>query len=407
MTFGLNTLDSFWGFAVGKLKDFFLHVHDHIVPNERNLYRPHALSNRALSLYALLLVSVKISSIALIFTGQVNLADALEISNENIFNLTNISRTENNLRELKWSDSLAKAAQAKAEDMLKKGYFSHTSPDGRLPWDFINSTGYNYLTAGENLAEGFMDAESTESAWMNSPGHRANILNKNYEEIGVGISTGMYLNKRTIFVVQMFGTELEQPIRVLDTPTPVAQLADSSSGSNRDLGENASKDTSENVEELKIKNIRPVVQNDQVLLTVVTSMSTTRVLGVYGENAFPLEPMGGGVWEGRIELSKLNGNRVIIEAWGAEKKVVQEAATFKPSVHAAFSENAELTQPVTVKVFGKSINVPLVEDKFYLLFIAVILTILVIGIAVKKHIQHVDLVANTAFVVIMATLFWL
>src|SRR4029078_3041745 len=125
---------------------------------------------------------------------------------------TNTSRNSYGLSTLTYNDELAKAAQTKANDMLAKGYFAHNTPDGKTPWDFIQAQHYNYIMAGENLAVNFTEAENVEDAWMNSPGHKANILNKNCEEIGIGISQGNFQGHNAIFVVQMFGTPVEQKI---------------------------------------------------------------------------------------------------------------------------------------------------------------------------------------------------
>src|SRR6185369_1735151 len=110
---------------------------------------------------------------------------------------------------------LAQAAQAKADDMVAKQYFSHTSPDGRSPWDFISAAGYKYQAAGENLAVNYQQAEEVETAWLNSPGHRANLLNPVFKEIGIGVASGNFQGNNVTFVVQEFGT----PVASIKTAT--------------------------------------------------------------------------------------------------------------------------------------------------------------------------------------------
>lgn len=100
---------------------------------------------------------------------------------------TNEARAENSESGLTLSPQLEQAAQAKAEDMAKYNYWSHTSPSGKSPWDFINATGYSYQLAGENLAYGFNSAATIISAWMNSPEHRENILTSSYKNVGFGV----------------------------------------------------------------------------------------------------------------------------------------------------------------------------------------------------------------------------
>jgi hypothetical protein len=94
----------------------------------------------------------------------------------------------------------------KGEDMVTKGYFAHNSPEGVTPWHWFQEAGYSFLYAGENLAINFTDAEDVEQAWLNSPKHRANILNASFQEIGIATVPGTYNDSPTIYIVQMFGT---------------------------------------------------------------------------------------------------------------------------------------------------------------------------------------------------------
>jgi hypothetical protein len=92
--------------------------------------------------------------------------------------------------------------------MATKGYFSHTSPEGLSPWHWFDTVGYKFMYAGENLAINFSESTDVEQAWMNSPGHRANILNERFTEIGIATAQGTYQGQPTIFVAQMFGKPL-------------------------------------------------------------------------------------------------------------------------------------------------------------------------------------------------------
>ncbi len=97
---------------------------------------------------------------------------------------TNASRAASSQSALSLDPQLTAAAQAKANDLIAKNYWAHNSPDGKTPWDFITASGYQYQTAGENLAYGFSDAGATENGWMNSAEHKANILNAGYTQVG-------------------------------------------------------------------------------------------------------------------------------------------------------------------------------------------------------------------------------
>src|SRR3989338_10289262 len=107
------------------------------------------------------------------------------------------------------SPILQKAAQLKAEDMAAKEYFAHDSPEGLKPWHWFEEAGYDFRSAGENLAVYFSDSAEVERAWMNSPSHRANLLSEHFTEIGIALSQGQYQGHDTVYVVQMFASPSE------------------------------------------------------------------------------------------------------------------------------------------------------------------------------------------------------
>jgi len=139
--------------------------------------------------------------------------------------LTNEERKDINLPALIQNELLNKAAQMKAEDMASRGYFAHTSPDGKTPWYWLQQVGYSYAGAGENLAVNFFESNDVSEAWMNSPTHKANIIKPNYTEIGIGVANGVYEGRHTVFVAQFFGTPIAfatpAPKKIIETPTPV------------------------------------------------------------------------------------------------------------------------------------------------------------------------------------------
>ncbi|GGE32156.1 hypothetical protein GCM10011391_08500 [Pullulanibacillus camelliae] len=105
---------------------------------------------------------------------------------QQVVDLVNTERKKNGLPALKVDSSLTKMADAKAKDMLNNHYFSHTSPTYGSPFDMMKAFGISYKNAGENIAQGQTNAQNVMKDWMNSSGHRANILNKDYTFIGVG-----------------------------------------------------------------------------------------------------------------------------------------------------------------------------------------------------------------------------
>lgn len=130
---------------------------------------------------------------------------ATQTSINGLLESTNEERSAHNLNSLTLNSSLANAAQAKADDMVARDYWSHQTPEHNDPWIFIKHTGYTYQSAGENLAYGFDSSKGTTMGWMNSPEHRANILNTNYSEVGFGIAqSANYQNKGEQTVVVAF-----------------------------------------------------------------------------------------------------------------------------------------------------------------------------------------------------------
>lgn len=138
-----------------------------------------------------------------IFTS---VALAEEINIENVVNLANQSRLDSGLNELFINPTLNRVASKKAHNMIKYHYFSHTSPAGIDPWYWFKDEGYDYKYAGENLAINYKTAADQQAAWMTSPTHRKNIMNPNYEEIGVATASGYINNKPANITVQVFGT---------------------------------------------------------------------------------------------------------------------------------------------------------------------------------------------------------
>lgn len=100
--------------------------------------------------------------------------------------LVNVERAIQNLQPMAWNDMLGTAARGHSEDMALQNYFSHTSLDGRIFSQRITAAGYSYNACGENIAAGYSTPQAVMNGWMNSPGHRANILNPAFCDIGVG-----------------------------------------------------------------------------------------------------------------------------------------------------------------------------------------------------------------------------
>ena len=115
---------------------------------------------------------------------------------QQVANLVNKERTQRGLSSLTYNWALAKMAEDKAKDMYNNNYFSHTSPTYGSPFQMMKSYGVSYTAAGENIAKGQRTPQEVMNAWMNSSGHRANILNANYNQIGVGYYNGLWVQEK-------------------------------------------------------------------------------------------------------------------------------------------------------------------------------------------------------------------
>lgn len=181
-----------------------------------------------------------------------------------LVDLANADRSAHAVGGLTVSPLLTAAAQAKADDMAAKGYFAHISPDGKNSWHWFKQAGYTFLYAGENLAVDFSDSIDVERAWMDSPTHRANILDGNFTQIGIASAQGVYEGRPTTFVVQMFGTPA--PTK---TPSEVRTLSTSADPTTPALA------TTKPVAPAPAPEVAAV----PIAVTAVTAPVTTQVLG--------------------------------------------------------------------------------------------------------------------------------
>lgn len=139
----------------------------------------------------------QVSNPDLIYPGQVLCIPQLDSSvasyEHEVVRLVNEIRQQNGLKPLTENWELSRVARYKSQDMLDNRYFSHTSPTYGSPFQMIKAFGLSYRTAGENIAKGYASPQAVVNGWMNSSGHRANILNVSYTQIGIGyVAQGNY-----------------------------------------------------------------------------------------------------------------------------------------------------------------------------------------------------------------------
>ncbi len=131
------------------------------------------------------------------------------LTKSGVFDLTNQQRIDHKLDIFLTNELLDRAAEIKVDDMIDRQYFDHESPTGEGVVDLATRVGYEFIIVGENLAMGdFLDDKELVIGWMNSPGHRENIVNPNYIEMGVAVKRGVMNNREVWFAVQIFGLPL-------------------------------------------------------------------------------------------------------------------------------------------------------------------------------------------------------
>jgi hypothetical protein len=183
------------------------------------------------------ILGIAVLAVALLFSFSLQslASQALEITPEEVIKMVNNSRQAEGLEILVENEKLSQAAQAKIEDMLKEGYFAHSSPSGKTPWFWIEKTGYDYHYAGENLAMDFKNAQEQHVAWMKSPTHKKNILNKDFQEIGVAVKQGFIEGHIATITVQEFGTQMNVIPNYASKKASAPQVQASENQKNADL----------------------------------------------------------------------------------------------------------------------------------------------------------------------------
>ena len=193
-----------------------------LVPHKHNGYRPRILESESFAGMIIVLVFLKVLSI---ISYDQNLgADIFnQVTQSDLYTLTNKARADNELPALKINPELEKAAQLKLQDMGSFGYFGHVSPQGITPWAWFEKARYDYQAAGENLAMDFNSSSDVMRAWLASPDHRQNILYPNFTEIGIVTGTAIIDGRSRTVVVQEFGQPVVKPTSLPTvSPIPVA-----------------------------------------------------------------------------------------------------------------------------------------------------------------------------------------
>lgn len=194
-----------------------------------NNFRPHLIRRHGLAFALMLIIGIQVVSTLQTDAQPQVLGYATNVSVSGLLSSTNSERAAAGKSALSLSGQLNTAAQGKANHMISHNYWAHNSPDGVTPWYWFGYAGYDYLTAGENLAYGFNTSSGVVSGWMNSPSHRSNMLNGAYEQVGFGIANGSnYQGGPNTVVVAHYGdpavlAEEDPPPAPKPKPKPAAQ----------------------------------------------------------------------------------------------------------------------------------------------------------------------------------------
>lgn len=206
-----------------------------LLPHRGNRFHPHALRWQGILpvVLAVLLLQVFVNFAQ---AGQIKvLSYASDISISGLLSNTNAERSAAGVAPLAINSQLNAAAAAKAAHMIEHDYWAHVAPDGTQPWSFVTAEGYGYLSAGENLAYNFQTSTAVIEGWMNSQGHRENMLSAGFTEVGFGAKNGIFQGKETTVVVAFYAQPYVaptpaavaqfEPIEVAPTPEPVVASA--------------------------------------------------------------------------------------------------------------------------------------------------------------------------------------
>lgn len=180
-----------------------------ILPHPKTHQKAPLISAPALALYLAFFIFLQIFFSFIQTVKPEVLGLTSNVSAAVLIQLTNQERQQKGLPPLSENNKLNQTALTKAKNMFEENYWAHYSPSGRDPWGFFHKAGYRFSHAGENLARNFYSSSEVVRAWMASPTHRDNLLNPNYQEIGMAVLEGTLGGQPTVLIVQEFGTPAE------------------------------------------------------------------------------------------------------------------------------------------------------------------------------------------------------
>jgi len=178
---------------------------DFVWPSLTNDYQPKVFRAGAAHRLVLLVIALKVGSLVALLILYPSSGRSGGDIKQDIYRLINSYRQEQQVAPLLSDPYLDQVAWNKAQDMLKRNYFSHVTPDGRKPWQWLDSQNYDFSFMGENLAKDFLTAPAVLRAFQKSPSHDRNLLQAEFEDVGVAVVSGQLQGRKTNVMVIMFG----------------------------------------------------------------------------------------------------------------------------------------------------------------------------------------------------------
>lgn len=421
------------------------HLWDHFIPHIGNNYHPHALKHRVLIAYSAILILLKVLVVIVPIALPSSSLFSSAITPQNIIELTNQTRENLGLGDLKLNDKLTASAQAKAEDMLLNQYFAHTSPEGTTPWDWLGRAGYKYTYAGENLAVHFTTAENLQAGWLASPTHRANIVMPKYTEIGVGVAMGTFEGFDTTIVVEHFASPIKTAIAIapqpvnkpavvsvantnvsantnVNTPTPKPALEPVTAGST--IGQVESAVVVPPASSNLIVNPVPVVpkpvidesslkvlQNNNSYQVQVKVTNAKAVVVQLVSESVALIKQSNDVWQGSVNFNpdqfSKGGELLSAMVIGSDDSVETKSLLWlapKVSTQQFYVFNEGTDKFANFFGFIKVSNLNDKVTQFYFYFVVFLIAALLLNIFIKIRVQHVSVINHTLIVVGLALL---
>jgi hypothetical protein len=370
-------------YAVAKFRKYF-------IPHPGNDHKPHILRPRTIAFVFLVML---VGESAFIFSSQyvAPRSKYFGIIEANVLvDETNQQRVANGDAALEVSPLLEQAAQDKANDMAANNYFAHTSPAGVTPWDWFEKVGYSFSYAGENLAVDFSNSQDVTNAWMNSPEHRANILNGAFTQIGMATAQGTLNGQPAIYVVEEFGTPASAPVAFINTAAAATITNPTPAPVTTPTPAPVTQPGKPNPVTPKPKP-KPVAKPAVLALTSTSSESGVVV-----------------VTSATVENS--SSQQLFVAVKGAETQTVPVAAvTTTAQVVIPATAVGVVANPQTSNRFQTALrwlvsNPRAVANDFYIFLIALFLIASILNIFIKINIQFPKLILGGATVIVIAGL---